>query len=78
MTEPCNYSGCGEPAIAFLVWRPGASMVLDGGLSTAARCGAHPVASYQSQLQRADPDAVFWVFVRGDGRPLAAGPYTAA
>ena len=79
MTEKCNYTGCEEPAIAFLVWRPGASMVLDGGLSVAARCGAHPVSQYQQQLKRADPDAVFWAFVRGDGRPLTAGRgYTAA
>lgn len=76
--EKCNYNGCHDPAIAFLVWRPSELMVHDGALSVAARCGLHPVSRYQQQLEAADPDATFWVFVRGDGRPLSPGPYTAA
>jgi len=77
VAEKCNEQDCENDAIAFLVWRPGALMVLDGGLSTAARCGAHPVARYEEQIRNADSDAVTWVFQRGDGRPLTSGPYTA-
>lgn len=62
----CTAASCEAAVTQFLIWQPSELMVLDGGLSIAARCGAHPADAYRQQIAAHDPDAVFWV-ITSDG-----------